>query len=182
MGNSFHTSTGRGSRGFSGSRGRVGYNSGTLIYREDVPAQLPTLLEAEGLRQLLDKFKDSKITSPRRPPRPDYGTVGTAIKLRTNFFAVKLLKQPIYSYVVDITPHPVSNRLKTRIFQLLEQNPTIVQHIAYIAHDRCQTLVSARKLPQPLNVIVSFQPGQDFAISIMLDREFDPNEMTRCVL
>jgi len=130
-----------------------------------------TASEAEGLQQLVDTFKD--LTS--RPPESH--CVPT-----TNFFAVKLLKQPIYSYVVDITPHPVSNRLKTRIFQLLEQNPTIVQHIAYIAHDRCQTLVSARKLPQPLNVIVSFQPGQDFAISIMLDREFDPNEMTRCVL
>ena len=167
------------------SRSRFSAHSGN--FRDDVPAQLPPLLEAERLQQLVETFKDFKVTSPTRPLRPDHGTVGTEIKLRTNFFAVKLLqKQPIYSYVVNITPQPGFNRLKTHIFQLLEQNPAIAQHITCIAHDGRQTLISATKLPQPLNVIVPVyggnQPARDYFISIMLVREFDPNELTRCGL
>ena len=189
VGNSFHTGTGSGSRGLRGSRSRGGYNSGTLIFRGGVPAQLPPLLEPEGLQQLVETFKDFKIMSPTRPLRPDYGTVGTEIKLRTNFFTVKLLKQPIYSYAVKITPQPGFNALKAHIFQLLEQNPAIAQHITYIAHDRCQTLISAVKLPQPLSVIVPLhgenQPmdlgsmSTPYVVSIVLVREFDPNELTR---
>jgi len=178
---------GGGSRGFGGGfRGRG--DSGPLIYRENVPARLPPPLESKGLQQLVDKFKSFDITSPKRPLRPGYGTVGTEIKLRTNFFVVKLPKQPIYSYVVEISPKTDINRLKTRIFQLLEQNPSITQHIDYIAHDRSQRLVSAKKLPQPLNVTVPFYdehqqgPGPNakvYTISIKFDCEFDPNELTR---
>lgn len=189
VGSSQHTGPGGGGgRGFGGGfRGRG--DSGPLIYREGVPARLPPPLEPKGLQQLVEKFKGFSITSHKRPLRPGYGTVGTEIKLRTNFFVVKLPKQPIYSYVVEISPKTDINRLKTRIFQLLEGSPSIAQHIAYIAHDRSQRLVSAKKLPQPLNVAVPFYdehqqgPGPNakvYTISIKLDCELDPNELTRC--
>ena len=38
------------------------------------------------------------------PTRPDFGTAGKAIKLRTNFFPVRVPKGPLYEYDVTISP------------------------------------------------------------------------------
>lgn len=180
---------GGGGRGFGGFRGRGGGPEGPLIFRENVPANLPPQLEPHALQQLVNKFKSVKV-KPERPLRPGYGTVGTEIKLRTNFFAVKLPTTPVFDYVVDISPQTDINRLKTRIFQLLERSSAVIPHLSYIAHDRSQRLVSAKKLPQPLDIAVPFYDDHEtspspkakvYQVSIKFERELQPSELTKYV-
>lgn len=182
-------SLGGGGRGFGGFRGRGGGPEGPLIFRENVPANIPSQLEPEALNQLVNKFKSVNV-KPERPLRPGYGTVGTPIKLRTNFFVVKLPKAPVYDYVVDISPQTDITRLKTRIFQLLEMSNAIKPHLSYIAHDRSQRLVSSKKLPQPLDITVPFYDDHETAarpnsktyqVSIKFERELQPSGLTKYV-
>ena len=176
-----------GSRGSGrGAVGGAGHHLGPLIYREDIPARLPPQLQPAVLQQLVDDFAVLDVRSPKRPLCPGYGTLGTEINLRTNYFPMDLPNQPIFSYNVTIVPKADTTKT-ARIFQLLEQNSSVSHPIA---HDRSQRLVSPKMLPQPLNVAVPFYddhetgPGpyaKTYHVSITFDREFDPNELTRCI-
>jgi eukaryotic translation initiation factor 2C len=103
---------------------------------------------------------------------------------------VKLPKGPIYDYVVEISPKTI-NRLKKRIFELLESSPMCAPHMPYIAHDHSQRLVSAHKLPQPLDVSVPFYDDDEteprngatvYTVSIKFERQLNIDDMTRYVL
>ena len=172
--------------GGGGGRGRGGFG-GSVIFAENAPAQVPDRLSAARLQQLVTGFKSLPAT-PERPLRPGYGTVGTPITLRANFFAVKVPQGPIYDYTVAISPTTDINRLKARIFQLLELSSVGKAHLPYIAHDRSQRLVSARKLPQPLDIHIPYYDdhqdgpppkGKVYTVSITLQRELDPRQLTR---
>lgn len=111
--------------------------------------------------------------------------------LRANFFAVRLPKGPVYRYTVEITPKKALGERKARIFQLLERSPLCQPHLAYIAHDKSERLVSARKLPQPLDIQVRYvdfdgidppADAQVYVVSIKLLDELKTEEMTQCVL
>ncbi|KAF8970422.1 argonaute-like protein [Flammula alnicola] len=177
---------GRGSEG----RGRPGGGRGGPR-GENVPVQVPTRLSPANLQKLVDGFK-SLTVKPEQPLRPGYGTAGTPITLRANFFAVKVPQGPVYDYVVEviptITPKTDIDRIKGRLFDLLELSPLCKPHVPYIAHDRSQRVVSARKLPQPLDIQVPFydehekSPGPNakvYTISIRFERELDPRQLTR---
>lgn len=177
--------SGRGGGGGGGGRGR-GFG-GPVIFAENVPAQVPARLSAANLQQLITGFK-SLSAKPERPLRPGYGNVGTPIKLRANFFAVKVPQGPIYDYTVEISPSTDFNKLKARIFQLLELSPVGQNHLPHIAHDRSQRLISARKLPQPLSIPIKYfddhqdGPSSDakiYTVSITFQRELDPRQLTR---
>ena len=172
--------------GGGGGRGRGGFG-GPVIFQENVPAQVPSRLSTANLQQLITGFKSLKA-KPDRPLRPGYGTVGTPITLRANFFAVKVPQGPIYDYTVEISPSTDFNRLKARIFQLLELSPVGRTHLPYIAHDNSQRLVSARKLPQPLVIPIKYYDdhqdcpssnGKIYTVSITFQRELDPRQLTR---
>lgn len=92
------------------------------------------------------------------PLRPGWGTTGREVMLRANFFALRLPKKmQIYDYKVAISPKArLSGPYKARIFELLESSPEIAPHMGYIAHDRSERLVSARELPQPLELSLSY--------------------------
>ena len=177
---------GHGRRGHPGAgRGR-GFG-GPAIFAENVPAQVPDRLSAANLQQLITGFK-SLTVKPDRPLRPEYGTLGKPITLRANFFAVKVPQQPIYDYAVEISPKEDIIGVKARVFQLLENSTLCQEHLPYIAHDRSQRLVSARKLPQPLNIKIPYydndqdDPSHDakiYALSITFQRELDPGQLTR---
>jgi eukaryotic translation initiation factor 2C len=141
------------------------------------------------VNQLTASFKGLDVRH-ELPLRPGFGTLGKPITLRANFFPVRIPKGPIYDYNVEITPKTEINRLKTRIFELLELSPLCAPHMAYIAHDRSERLVSARELPQPLDIQVPFyEEGQSgprpdakvYNISIKLTREIDGDNLTQCV-
>lgn len=158
-----------------------------MIFAEGAPAELPPRLSETNHTDLIKSFKSLAI-KPERPVRPGYGTVGTPGKLRANFFALKLPKGPIYDYTVDISPKTDINRLKKRIFELLERSPGCAPHLPYIAHDHSERLVSARKLPQPLDISVPFYDDHEsgprqgatvYAISIKFQRQLDIDRMNQ---
>ncbi|KAG1779924.1 Piwi domain-containing protein [Suillus placidus] len=152
-----------GAGGFIGGRGsstRGGYGGGSrggvpgdLIFRG--PASVDQRLAT--LDQLVSSF--NKLTfNPERPHRPGFGTLGRPITLRANFFPVKLPKGPLYDYHVEITPSTDIKRIRARLFELLVQSDQEdwKQFVPFIVHDSSQKLVSAKRLPQPLDVQVQY--------------------------
>ncbi|PFH47142.1 hypothetical protein AMATHDRAFT_7043 [Amanita thiersii Skay4041] len=209
-----------GGRGGPPGAGRGG---GPTIYAETTPAQLPTRLTDNSQQQLIQTFK-SVSYQPERPLRPGFGTLGTRILLRANFFAVRLPKGPYYEYAVVVTevrgakggakggkgkgkgkaPAPaggggaeeeeedgnVKAGVKRRVFELLELEPSFQQFLPSVAHDNSQRLVSAKKLPEPLEISVRYmdedekKPRQDAAtynVSIRFTGTIDLNEIMRNV-
>lgn len=158
-----------------------------MIFAEGTPADIPSRLSDTSHTELIKSLKTLAV-SPERTVRPGYGTLGTPITLRANFFALRLPKGPIYDYNVEISPKTDLNRMKRRIFELLEQNPMCAPHLPYIAHDHSQRLVSARELPQPLDISVPFydehetgpRPGAKvYVISVKFERQLDMDSMTQ---
>jgi hypothetical protein len=89
---------------------------------------------------------------------------------------------------VEITPKTDINRLKARIFFLLEQSAACKPLLGHIAHDRSQRLVSAKRLPQPLNIAVPFfeegekgprAGGTVYTVAIKFDKELDVESLTK---
>ena len=123
--------------------------------------------------RLLDDSQDKVLASLRGikpgpqelPYRPDFGTRGTAIKLRANFFPVKVPKGPLYEYEVTISPskNTAIRRVKRRIFQLAEGTLDWQRHglLNNVAHDHSTKLISAKKLPQPLVIKVPYTDEDD---------------------
>lgn len=178
----------RGRGGGSGFRGppRGRGSSGPVIFKEDTPAQPPARLTDASHAELLTAFKSLKVI-PDRPLRPGYGTLGNEITLRANFFSVKVPKGPIYDYAVEITPKSGGSRENSRIFHLLELSPLCNPHLPYIAHDKSQRIVSARKLPQPLDIPVTFYDDHEegpsagakvYGVSIKFERELNTSRLT----
>ncbi|KAJ6554204.1 Piwi domain-containing protein [Mycena capillaripes] len=137
--------------------------------------------------QLINSFNALQF-DPSRPLRPGYGTAGRAITLKANFFHLRGLRGPIFDYAVEIRPKPDSNRLKARIFDLLEMSDVFAAFMGHIAHDGNQRLVSAQKLPQPLDIVIPFcedgeaepRPGATvYTISIIFTGELDVEALTK---
>ena len=109
--------------------------------------------------------------------------------MRANCFAVRLPRDPIFDYAVNITPEPGPRAIKGQIFQLLEQHPTIAPHARFIAHDRSGRIVSARQLDpyQPrLEVAIVHRPegapatsATAYVVEIALKDVLDPRDLTR---
>ncbi|KAJ7117885.1 argonaute-like protein [Mycena crocata] len=170
-----------------GGFGRGGPGGGSVIFAEGAPANIPPRLSNESHDQLIKSFSTLK-PNPDRPLRPGYGTLGTPITLRANFFPVRVPAGPIFDYTMEINPKTNINRLRDRIFFLLEQSTVCRPLLPHIAHDRSQRLVSARRLPQPLDVSVPFyEDGENgpragatvYTVSIKFDKELDVAELTK---
>lgn len=156
-----------------------------MIYAESIPAVLPDRLADDTQEKLIASFKSLNV-QPDRPLRPGFGTLGNPITLRANFFPVRVPKGPIYDYKVEISPKTDINKVKSRIFELLELSPLCQPHLPYIAHDRDKRIVSGRKLPQPLDIEVSFYEDDEsgpstvsYNVSIKFFREIDTQQLTR---
>ncbi|KAF5345034.1 hypothetical protein D9758_010462 [Tetrapyrgos nigripes] len=177
---------GGGGRGGPTGGGGRGGPSGPVIFGN--PSPVDTRLQGNAQDMLINAFRSLEI-SPDRPVRPGFGTRGKEITVRANFFPVRVPKDlVIYEYDVDIQPNTDIKRLKKRIFELLEQSTPGQQMIRYIAHDKSKRLVSARQLPQPLNVAVPFyedgEPGprqnaRVYTVSIKLIRQLNPSELVQ---
>ena len=206
---------GSGFRGGPGGRGRSdfrggppGGRTGSVIFQPGPVPPIDARLSPKDLDQLVNSFKKlevkvclcllSQVTQidlnkhdifqTDLPLRPGFGTAGRQITLRANFFPVRVPKGPIYDYSVEISPKTDFNRIKARLFFLLEQSPVFAQFKNHIAHDGTQRLISARQLPQPLDVQISFYEdgetgpqldGKTYVVSITHVRDLDTNELTK---
>lgn len=131
------------------------------------------------------------VNSNELPIRPDFGTIGKAIKLRANFFPVKVPKGPLYEY--DVSIHPTANtanrRVKRRIFQLAEQTPDWNKFglRGVVAHDHASKLISSKSLPERLVIRVPWyeedeagpQPhGKEYTLTIEFIQNIDTTALT----
>ncbi|KAJ7152964.1 argonaute-like protein [Mycena filopes] len=172
---------------FRGRGAPRGGQGGPVIFAEGTAATIPPHLSNASHDQLIKSFSSLK-PDPDRPLRPAYGTRGTAIALRTNFFAVRLPATPILDYNVDISPELKIKGMKARLFFLLEQSDVCRPLLRHIAHDGSRRLISAQRLPQPLTISVPFydegEPGPRagatvYTFTITLDKEHDIESLTR---
>ncbi|KAJ8516713.1 hypothetical protein ONZ45_g6006 [Pleurotus djamor] len=180
------TARGGGSGGGRGGGGGGGRGGPPAIFSANVPARIdPQVASSED--KLVASFSRLAVRNVR-PLRPGYGTAGRAIAVRANFFPLRLSDGPIYDYQVNILPKTDINRLKARIFRLLETSPAFIPYVGHIAHDGSARLVSAQPLPQPLEVSITFlDEGQTipspkakrYTISIKQTAVLDPQELKR---
>ena len=68
------------------------------------PANVDARLANNSEDQLIASLSSLTLTDTDLPLRPGFGTEGKVIKLRTNFFPVRVPKGPLYEYDVKITP------------------------------------------------------------------------------
>jgi eukaryotic translation initiation factor 2C len=141
---------GGGPGGFGGGRRRGGPPA---IFASGVPPRVDPRLAAS--KSAVKANLQVTPYDPSHPLRPGYGTLGTEVILRANFFPVTIPNRPIYEYKVKFSPAPPS-KLKGRCYELLEQSAVFRPHVDYIAHDRGARLVAAKPLPQPLAVPIKF--------------------------
>jgi eukaryotic translation initiation factor 2C len=141
---------------------------------------------------LVQSFQKIKLGKDELPLRPDFGTKGKAIKLRANFFAVKVPKTPLFEYDVTLSPTAGTaiRRVKRRIFQLAEQTPDWARNglKGNVAHDHATKLIAAKKLPQPLVIRVPFfdegedgpKPGgKEYMLTIEFARDIDTQSLMK---
>lgn len=81
------------------------------------------------------------------PKRPGYGTMGTKIVLRVNWFHIlPRPTQALYRYSIDIKPEETIKRKQRQIFALLLKDPTFASIRDSVATDYRSTLVSAQEI------------------------------------
>ena len=68
------------------------------------PADVDARLADNSEDQLVASLSSLTLSDADRPLRPGFGVEGKVIKLRTNFFPVRVPKGPLYQYNVKITP------------------------------------------------------------------------------
>ena len=99
------------------------------------------------------RLKDADL-----PSRPDFGTVGQAIKLLTNFFPVNVPRGPFHEYDMNLDPPVQNRRLKRRIFQLAEQTDEWKQAglSGRVAHDHSAQMYAPMQFSTPLVIRIVY--------------------------
>ncbi|KAH0831190.1 hypothetical protein J3R83DRAFT_13768 [Lanmaoa asiatica] len=178
---------GRGFRARGAPRARGG------VFMLGRPAAIDRRIADDSDKALVATFPASRPSadSDSMPLRPDFGTDGRQIKLRTNFFPVRVPKGPLYEYDVAITPvaGTAVRRVKRRIYQLAEQTTAWKQAgmTGKVAHDSSAKLIAAFLLPQPLTIKVPYydeeesgpaqQGGKEYTLTIKFIQEIDTSNL-----
>lgn len=179
---------GGGGRGAFRGGGRGGGPGGPVIFKENVPPRIPDYLSPSNQDKLVAVLR--KVPkAPQRPTRPGFGTAGTPITLRSNFFPLTTGLDKLYDYSVQIEPQQFLRKHKARLFELIEESPQVQPHRPYIAHDGTQRLIAAKKIPDIELTVPFFERGQNgpppnadvYRVSITLIRELNVKEMKRHV-
>ncbi|OCH92760.1 Piwi-domain-containing protein, partial [Obba rivulosa] len=151
--------------GDRGGRGRGGAppRAQAGVFQPDVPAQIDARLVDNSQDQLVSSLSRLSLRDDDLPTRPDFGAAGVAIKLRTNFFPVRVPKGPLYEYDVQIAPAIAVKRVKRQIFSLAEQTEDWRQAgmTNKVAHDNSAKLIAAFELPQPLVIKVPYTDADE---------------------
>ena len=123
------------------------------------------------------------------PLRPGWGTAGVPGAVRANFFAINWPQDAVYyDYEIAFTPSgQAKGDRRGRIMQLVEQSRQFRQYVPHIAHDGAQRLVSAKELPQPLEIAVKYIEEEndndpnalEFTVEIKYQRELETKLLTQ---
>ena len=159
------------------------------------PVDIDARLRDNSQDAVVQSLKSLTIKPNELPVRPNFGTAGTPIKLRANFFPIKVPKGPFYEYEVSISPvaGTAIRRVKRRIFQLAEQSPQWAASglRGNVAHDHSSKLIAAKKLPQPISIPVPFydegeqgpkQGGKQYTLTIEYQRDIEFQSLMQSVL
>ncbi|PPQ77920.1 hypothetical protein CVT25_015395 [Psilocybe cyanescens] len=178
--------------GFGGGGGRGGGPREQGGVFQAGPANIDARLTDNSQEALVASFKSLSLRPKELPLRPGFGTVGKPIKLRANFFPVKVPKGPLYEYDVAISPvaGTAIKRVKRRIFQLAEQTPDWAAKglRGSVAHDHSSKLISSKQLPQPLTITVPFydedEPGpkaggKEYTLTIGFIQNIDTSSLVK---
>ncbi|KAI0321511.1 argonaute-like protein [Amylostereum chailletii] len=152
---------GRGGGGFGREQGGV--------FALGQPANLDARLTDSSQDQLVASLKALTLRHDDLPTRPDYGTAGVQIKLRANFFPVRVPKAPLHEYDVSITPstNTAVKRVRRRIFELAERTPEWASKglRGNVAHDWAAKLIAAKPLEQPLTIKILLTDDDDEVVT-----------------
>jgi len=137
------------------------------VFQPGVPANVDNRLTDNSQDVLVNALRTLKIKPDELPVRPGFGSEGKPIKLRANFFPIKVRSATYYEYDVALSPvaGTAIRRVKRRIFQLAEQSADWERFGLKnsVAHDHSAKLVSPKELAQPLSIRIPFydedEPG-----------------------
>src|ERR1700722_1827071 len=167
---------------------RSTHHGSLSVFLANEPAHLDSRLTDASQDSLIASFKALKLRPDDRPLRPGFGNAGTAIKLRCNFFPIKVPKGPLYEYDVAITPNTTIRRVKRRIFQLAQASGAWSRYNlkGRVAHDHTSKLIAAGLLKQPLSIEVPYydedekgpkEGGKQYTLSIEFARELETESL-----
>ena len=162
------------------------------IFAPGPPANIDARLLDNSDKALVSSFQKITLQPDELPLRPGFGTAGRSIKLRANFFPVRVPKGPLFEYTVSISPATTLRRVKRRIFQLAEGTSDWARSglKGNVAHDHSQKLVTAKQLPQPLTIRVPFYDededgpqtgGKEYTLTIEFSGNLDMQSLHKCV-
>lgn len=173
-----------GSQQFRGGRPSAGPTGAVASGDQKIfgsPAPVDERLRSSG--ELVKTLKNLPYNA-ERPSRPGFGTLGTKITLRANFFPVKFERQILYDYAISVSPTKLFRKRREALFTLLEQSqdPKWRPYASHVVHDKNARLISAKKLPQSMEVPVLFLEGNDsetYTFSFELTNELDTEELIK---
>ncbi|SLM41349.1 Stem cell self-renewal protein Piwi [Lasallia pustulata] len=120
---------------------------------EGLPPVAANVTQAENslvaARGKLPLGKLSLSDKPQMPYRPGYGTLGSKVILRTNYFQVMLSDKDLqlFRYAVEVVPEPGPARKRKRAFELFIQNaPFLTGLRPAVATDNRATIITTQKL------------------------------------
>ncbi|EIN06816.1 argonaute-like protein [Punctularia strigosozonata HHB-11173 SS5] len=181
---------GRGGPGGGGRGGPGGFRGGgrggpAQVFMAGRPATIDQHIA--GSEQLVQRFKTVPPTA-ERPLRPGFGTLGTPVTLRANFFRMTLPKgAKYYDYVIEVKPNVAKGKVR-RVVEIMLAAPAFATYRPRVAHDGMQRMITPRALPQPLEIPVEYydeaaagpKPGAPrYTVEIRLERELDMNQLTK---
>ncbi|KAG2129585.1 ribonuclease H-like domain-containing protein [Suillus clintonianus] len=139
--------------------------------------------------QALDKRRREVGIRYERPIRPGFGTLGDPVTLTANFFALKITNSLVNTYHVKVEPARNAKDVQRRLLRLLEETDDQPwQSVkSFVAFDGRETLVSAKELPQPMQISVSFfEEGEtpspnspEYTVSFQLLRKWEMSELNK---
>ncbi|KAI0705527.1 argonaute-like protein [Earliella scabrosa] len=164
------------------------------VFAPHEPANIDARLTDGSQDALVLSMRSLRLQDSDLPSRPDFGTIGTQIKLRTNFFPINVPKGPIHEYDIAIEPAANNKRLKRRIFHLAEQSNEWKQAgmTNKVAHDHSAKMYGAIKIPSPFEIKILYtdedeeeehrdQPRapKEYTMTIKYTQEIDTQGLVR---
>jgi len=132
----------------------------SIFAPQGVSSAIDDRLAGNSQDVLVQSFQSLSLKPQDLPVRPGFGIKGTPVKLRANYFPVRIPRSDIFEYEVVISPAAgtAARRVKRRIFQLAEQtNDWTTKGLrGFVAHDHAAKLIAAKQLVQPLTIDIVY--------------------------